>query len=191
MATDTYLALITSEHRAQPLYAASVQEMVQGFSDGYDTLKALLDQYDLDYAIGDQLDTIALWVGVIRRVPVPLVGVYFTWGDTPQTGWNVGQWKGPTDPGTGIVTLGDSDFRTLIRAKIMANMWDGSAEGLRDIFSTLFGAGVSLVDTQNQSYTVQYQTTGVDALNSVMQTLLVNDFLAVRPAGISVTYTAV
>lgn len=191
MTTDTYVALLTSEHRSQPLYAAAVRAMVQGFSDGYDTLQALLDLYNIDYAVGDQLDTIARWVGVIRAVPVPLTNVYFTWGGTVQTGWGVGVWKGPTDPGTGIVTLGDSDFRTLIRAKIMANSWDGSADGLRDIFTALFGTGVSFVDTQNQSYNVKYKTTGLDALSAVMQTLLINDFLAVRPSGISVTYTAI
>lgn len=191
MPTDAYIALITSEHRGQPLFAAAVRTMVQGFSDGYDTLSGLLDQYDLDRATGDQLDTIGLWVGVVRAVPVPLVNVYFTWSGTVQTGWSVGQWKGPTDPGTGVVSLGDTDFRLLVRAKIMANMWDGSADGLRDIFNALFGTGVTIVDNQDLSYTVKYQTTGINALSSVMQTLLTHDFLAVRPAGISVVYTPV
>src|SRR3954469_23823422 len=126
MTTDDYVALLTSEHREQPNFQAAVRAMVQGFADGLDTLHAMLDKYNLDTAVGDQLDTIGLWVGVTRRVPVPITNVYFTWSGTVATGWSSGQWKGLFDPGTGLVMLGDSDFRLLVRAKIAANMWDGT-----------------------------------------------------------------
>lgn len=186
MPTDEYVALLTSEHRSQPNFQAAVRVMVQGFADGRDLLRTLLGKYALDTAVGDQLDTIGLWVGVTRRVPVPLVNLYFTWGGTVATGWNQGQWKGPFDPGTGIVSLGDEDFRILIRAKIEANMWDGTAEEMDAILDLLFGAvNVSFRDNSDGTFKIRYSLT---ALNAVQQALLTSDLLALRPAGIEVIY---
>jgi Protein of unknown function (DUF2612) len=187
MRTDDYVALVTSEHRGAILFQAVVRAMTQGLADGTDALKALLGLYDLDFAIGDQLDTIGLWVGITRRVPVPITDVYFTWDGTVATGWGQGQWKGPFDPGTGIVELGDSDFRLMIRAKIAANMWDGSAQQLSEILVNLFGTAgnVTFIDNQNGTYRINYDT---QELSAVQQALLINDFLLLRPAGISVTY---
>lgn len=186
MTTDDYVALLTSEHRSQPNYQASVRAMVQGFADGIDQLHALLALYDLDTATGDQLDTIGLWVGVTRRVPVALTGKYFTWSGTVATGWNQGQWKGPFDPGTGIISLGDSDFRLLIQAKIEANMWDGTAEEMDRILDLLFGAvNVSFRDNVDGTFKIRYSLT---ALSAVQQALLTSDLLALRPAGIEIIY---
>lgn len=186
MTTDDYVALLTSEHRQQPNFQAVVRAMVQGIADGIDTLKGMLDKFNLDTAIGNQLDTIGLWVGVTRRIPVALAGVYFTWSGTVATGWGQGQWKGPFDPGTGLVSLGDSDFRLLIRAKIAANMWDGTGEQMEAILDLLFGpTNVEFFDNQNMTYRILYNTTH---LSAVQQALLTNDLLLLRPAGMSVIY---
>lgn len=186
MTTDTYVNLLTSEHRSQPNFQASVRAMVQGFSDATDALHAFIDKYNIDTATGDQLDTLGLWVGVTRRIPIPLADVYFTWGGTVATGWGQGQWKGPFDPGTGLVSLGDSDFRLLIKAKIAANMFDGTMEQMLGILEYLFGApNIGLLDNQNMTYRINYNTT---RLSAVQQALLTNDLLVLRPAGLTAIY---
>lgn len=188
MNTDDYYALVTSEHKAKPRYEASIRALVSGFVDNYNTVLNMLAMFDLDIAVGDQLDTIALWVGVVRRVPVPLSGHYFTWQDTIATGWSQGQWKGPYDPGTGLVELGDADLRLLIRAKIAANMWDGTSEQLDTILEILFGpTAVKHEDLQNGTFRITYSTT---MLSGVQQALLVNNFLAIKPAGVGIVYVA-
>jgi hypothetical protein len=183
---DFYVALLTSEHRSQPNFQAAVRALVKGFADGTDILRGMIEKYNIDTAVGDQLDTIGLWVGVTRRVPIPLTDLYFTWDGTVATGWGQGQWKGPFDPGVGLVELGDSDFRLLIKAKIAANMYDGTIEQMLFILEYLFGAeNIGLLDNMNMTYRINYNTA---RLSSVQQALLVNDLLMLRPAGISVIY---
>lgn len=187
--TDDYVALITSEHRGAPRFEAAVRALTQGFADATDAVLDMLAKHDLDIAVGDQLDTIGLWVGVTRRVPVPLVGVFFTWADTVATGWSSGQWKGPYDPGTGVVMLGDSDFRLLIRAKIGANMWDGTSEQMDQILSILFlPTNVWHYDMQNMTLRIQYK---VSALSAVQQALLTGNILTLKPAGVAITFVPV
>jgi hypothetical protein len=186
MTTDDYVALLTSEHRSQPNFEATVRTMTQGFADSIDMLRGLLAQFDLDVAVGDQLDTIGLWVGVTRRVPVPIADVFFTWDGTVATGWKRGQWKGLFDPAEGIVSLSDSDFRLFIRAKIAVNAWNGTAEQMADILAFLFGEGaVVMRDNQDMTIRVIYDDS---ALSSVQAALLTNDLLLLRPAGVLVTY---
>lgn len=189
MTTDDYVALITSEHRQQPNFQASVRAMVQGFADGTDLLRVLIAKYHVDTAVGEQLDTVGMWVGVSRRVPIPLTDVYFTWDGTVATGWGQGQWKGLFDPGTGIVELGDEDFRLVIKAKIASNMWDGTVEQMMDILEFLLGfANVSIRDNQDMTYRVLYNESN---LSAVQKALLLNDMLVLRPAGMTAIYQAI
>jgi hypothetical protein len=186
--TDDYIALVTSEHRGKALFEAAVRAFVQGFVDNNNAVFGMLAAYDLDTAVGDQLDTIALWVGVVRRVPVPITNVYLTWSGTVQTGWGQGVWKGPFDPGTGLVSLGDADLRLLIRAKIAANMWDGTSEQLDAILEILFGpTAVKHYDLQDGTYRITYSQS---ALSGVQQALLINNFLLLKPAGVGIVYVA-
>lgn len=187
--TDDYAALITSEHRGMPRFEAAIRTLTQGFADAAAVARDMLAKHDLDIAAGDQLDTLGLWVGVTRRVPVPLTGYYFTWADTVATGWSSGQWKGPFDPGSGIVLLGDSDFRLLIRAKIAANMWDGTNEELDQILSILFNpTNVWHYDIQNMQLRITYKQA---QLSAVQKALLTGDVLAIKPAGVKIVYVAV
>lgn len=80
--TDDYLALITSQHRQQPNFAEVVKLLTNPLAEGINLCLSLADAFDLDKASGAQLDAIGLWVGMLRKVPVPLTDVYFTW-DTP------------------------------------------------------------------------------------------------------------
>ncbi|MDT9702974.1 DUF2612 domain-containing protein, partial [Streptomyces sp. P17] len=50
--------------------------------------------FDLDLAVGPQLDAVGVRIGLSRFVPYPLRGLFFSWGD-PLRGWGEGVWKGP------------------------------------------------------------------------------------------------
>jgi len=73
-----YLALITSEHNQKPNFVAVVSAFVQGFADETATISSIIGLYDLDTAVGSQLDTIGLWVGQSRDLLEPISGVYFS-----------------------------------------------------------------------------------------------------------------
>lgn len=148
--TDDYLRLITSQHRGRPRFAATVEALVAPLADLQDFLATVPGAFDLDSAIGAQLDIAGLWVGRSRQVETPLQGVYFSF-DTDGLGFDQGNWKGPFDPDAGLVSLDDESYRTLLRTKIAANAWDGTLPSAAKIlgsaaYTTTRGTPATYVD---------------------------------------------
>lgn len=133
-----YTSLITTEHAGKPKFAAMAAAVAQCFADQINVLQSIPAAFDVDTAIGVQLDAVGLWAGIRRQVRTPL-NVYFSL-DTVGLGFDQGNWQGPFDPGTGLTSLDDETFRTLIRAKIAANSWDGTIPSAAAAYANLFGA---------------------------------------------------
>lgn len=131
-----FLNLITSKHRTKPKYIQMVSAVVQAFIDTRDQTELFSREYDLDYAIGVQLDAVGEWAGRSRYIEVPL-SVYFSL-DTPGLGFDEGIWYAPFDPVEGLVRLDDVYYRTLLRAQIIANNWDGNPDGVYAAYNALF-----------------------------------------------------
>jgi hypothetical protein len=134
---DRYLTKITSKHRDKPKFMSTVQATVEAYIDAHALALGLWENFDLDTALGPQLDVVGEWVGLSRNVPVPLANIYFSF-DTPGRGWNEGIWKGPYDREYGITRLDDETYRRLLRARIAANNWDGTTEGGEAAFNVYF-----------------------------------------------------
>lgn len=134
-----YTGLVTSEHAGRPKFIATLSALAQCFVDLQNLTLGIPDEFDLDSAIGVQLDAVGLWVGITRNVNAPLAGVYFSL-DTVGLGFDQGVWKGPFDPDSGVVSLDDETFRLLIRAKIGANHWDGTLGTSAAILNSIFGS---------------------------------------------------
>ncbi|MFJ4349477.1 DUF2612 domain-containing protein [Pseudomonas sp. NPDC089428] len=132
-----YTGKITSEHADKPKYMAMVEAVSQCFLDTNQVAAGLPDDFDLDLATDAQLDDVGLWVGISRNIPTPLTNVYFSL-DTPGLGFDQGAWKGPFDPDNGITVLDNETYRSLIRAKIGANHWDGTLESSKAILDLIF-----------------------------------------------------
>ena len=137
--TQPYLDKITSEHRGASKFIATVALTVQSSVDQQNILAGLPAAFDLDQAVGTQLDAVGLWVGHSRGIPVPLTGVYMTWG-SGGPGWARGVWKFPFDPADGLVSLDDSTYRLLLRAVIAANHWPGTVAQVQPVLGNLFNA---------------------------------------------------
>ncbi|MEK6319934.1 MAG: DUF2612 domain-containing protein, partial [Burkholderia gladioli] len=101
---DDYTSLITSEHQPQPRFMALVGALVSPLVDQMNVVASMPALFDLDNAVGDQLDKVGEWVGLSRQVSTPLTGVYFSF-DIVDLGFDQGTWKGPFDPDTGLVSL--------------------------------------------------------------------------------------
>lgn len=134
---DTYVAKITPWQSTKARFVATVRANVQPYADAQAVISTLPLAFDLDYAIGAQLDVVGQWVGLSRNVPVPLANVFFSIG-SDLLGLGRGYIKGPFDSGQGVSVLPDDLYRRLIRAKIAANAWDGTADGLLTILRTYF-----------------------------------------------------
>ncbi len=152
--TGDYLARIAPEHSTKPRFVATVGLSVDPLARMQAALAALSGEFDLDAAVGPQLDAVGVRVGRSRLVPYPLQGLFFSFDD-PVRGWDQGVWKGPYDVGTSIFRLDDDTYRRLLRAKILANTWDGTVEGEEAIYAAYFTDPATLVFVSDDTFSSQ------------------------------------
>lgn len=159
--SSDYLSLITSQHRGKPKYVETVQSFLDKVGDVTVCLANFEFNFNLDTAVGNQLDIIGELVGAKRKLDfVP---------------------SGATSN-----NLNDDDFRFLIKSKISQNTWDGTTEGLNRIWSTMFPESVLVVyDNQDLTCNLLLMT----SLSSIQIELLLNDMLLPKPAGVTYNYS--
>lgn len=184
MTDNPYLARVTSQHR-KPMFLGVVDAATAPLVElGY-IYEALRRAFDLDTAIGLQLDAVGEWVGRPRNLTVPLTGVYFAW-DEAGVGWEEGTWRGPYDPETGLLTLPDDSYRLLLRAKVAANRWDGTRDGAYDIWEAVFaGQGMIVMILDGQDMTIQIAIAG-NPPGAVFEQLLVGGHIPLKPEGVRI-----
>lgn len=68
---EDYLAHITPFHRGKPDFAATVEASVTDLADLQAFLHTLFDAFDIDTAIGVQLDVVGEWVEALQDHPDP------------------------------------------------------------------------------------------------------------------------
>jgi hypothetical protein len=182
--TQTYLDLITSEYQGQPDFAATISSVVEVLVQIQVLLASMIDIFDLDLTpVGNQLDIIGQWVGASRYLPNPFSGVYFTWDDTVADGWDSGTWS---DGQTAISILPDDVYLTYINAKIAINQWDGTTNGIYDIWAAVLPQyQIAIQDNQNMSFIAIIAGQAMDALTKA---LLTGGYLVPRPEGVNIEY---
>lgn len=136
--TEGYVALIPPFNSARPRFVATVQASVDPLARLQVALREMeIVDFDLDTAIGVQLDAVGARVGRSRNLPYPLQGIFFSLDD-PARGLDKGIWKGPYSPGVGQTSLEDDTYRRLLRAVVLANRSDGSVGMLQAVLDTYF-----------------------------------------------------
>ena len=134
MGTDKYIGLLTSYHQGKPKLEASLTVAMAGIVANSNALLSMHALYDLDTAVGDQLKTIARWVGaplaIPDAVPYELFGFdgqsnALTFGETgdPSIG---GFWRESGMGSGSALPLPDSRLRQVIKAQIYRNRCDGT-----------------------------------------------------------------
>lgn len=182
-----YTRLITSEHADKPKFTAMVEAVSGAFVNSQNFLNSVPSAFDLDEAVGAQLDILGLWIGVSRRIRVPISNVYFSW-DTADVGWDQGVWLQSTDATSTISVLDDDTYRLVLRAKIGANNWDGSIITAAPILSEIFGGSgtyVQIRDNGDMSFTAYVLGPKPSALKMA---LISGGYIPIKPAGVSVNY---
>lgn len=142
--TQDYVALVAPEHQGAPRFLATVAASVDPLAALQAALLAAELSFDLDGAVGVQLDAVGVRVGRSRAVPTPLPGVYFSVGLLNR---GVGQApiKGPYSTKVGIYLLDDETFRRLLRAKVVANRWDGTVPMQEAVYGAYFVDPATLI----------------------------------------------
>lgn len=139
MPTNEYTDLIAGYHVGKERYTSWVFTLTEPLRIARERLAALREDFDVDTAIGAQLDAVGVRVGVSRNLPMTLTDVYFALDDVDGIGLDLGVWKGVYDPVDGTTTLGDETYRAVIKAKIAQNHWDGTRGSLPDFLGEVLG----------------------------------------------------
>ena len=186
--TNQYTDLIPSANASQPNFIAMVALVTQAFVDGQACLAQFDSAFDLDTAIGTQLDVLGLWIGLPRSINVPLTGDYFAF-DIPGAGFDEAPWFQPGNPLFSSAVLDDDDYRQALRAKAAANEWDGSLYGAYEILNILFsGSRTSVIIHDYQDMTMAYEIVGV-VPDAATLAILSQDYLGLRPEGVALFAT--
>lgn len=189
MTIEETLELIPSQHRYHPRFRAWCSLMMEPFQQAIDLCLAMPSHFDIDTAVGKQLDTLGLWIGRSRFVQVPLTDFFFTWDTTPEEGWDASNWVGEFESQDFRVTLSDEDYRKLLKAKISANNWNGDRAGQYRTLEAAFGAtkaaSILIRDNQDMTMSVLYNA-GV--LTATEAALLTKEYILIRPCGVGINF---
>jgi hypothetical protein len=185
---NPYLDFITSEHR-KPNYLAVIDALTRGHLDNINLLNNLYTYFDLETAVGAQLDAVGRWIGVSRILQVPLPDVYFSF-DIEGLGFDQGTWWFSGASQFELSLLADDAYRILLKAKIRANNWDGTEPLAVSTWNLLFaqqlGLLVSLKDNQDMTQTITFSG---PPPNAVVQGLVNSGALDLKPVTVTSSYT--
>lgn len=183
--TTSYTGLIVSQHNQRPKFMDTVENNVQPYADNIAVMSSMPFLFDIDIATGDQLDIDGQWIGVTRDVAIPLNDVYFSF-DSPGLGFNQGTWFSQFNPIGGIIRLSDEAYRTLLRARIANNQWDGTIPGAYAVWDLAFqGTGIGILIQDLGTMHMLLALTG-PVPDAVTLALFRGGYLNIKPAGVKV-----
>lgn len=182
-----YIDLITNYHAGKPLFRQHVDLSTRPLTDVSTALNGLITAFDIDTAVGAQLDILGEWIGRTRYVSVPISGIYFSF-DTDGLGWDQGVWQGPYDPDSGYTALSDETYRVILKAKIAINNWDGTNDSLPPILDTaLAGSGLRMQIVDNQDMTISiwvFPEVDISQVSLELIAAIKQGYLTVKAAGV-------
>ena len=158
-------------------------------------IQSIRPAFDLDTAVGAQLDAIGLWVGQSRIIPQVLLLGYFGFADNVAA-LPFGELSNPSVGGrfyelgedyTGTTILNDNDYRLVLRARIVRNQYRGTLAELEQAMQYIFGVGASVIDNGDLTLSLVVH----EPITQTEQALLNALDLLPRPAGVrfsSITY---
>ncbi|MFS7251237.1 DUF2612 domain-containing protein [Rahnella rivi] len=182
-----YTNLITNYHSQKPLFVNHIDLITRPLTDASNVVTSLITEFDIDEAIGVQLDILGKWIGRTRVVSQPISGIYFSF-DTDGLGFDQGVWQGPYDPDAGFTNLSDETYRIILKAKIAINHWNGTNETLPEILDTaLAGSGLTMQIVDNQDMTISvcvFPETDISDVSLELIAAIRQGYLTVKAAGV-------
>lgn len=182
-----YTELITNYHATKPKFFDHIDLSTRPLIDVTTATRGLVSAFDIDTAVGVQLDILGLWIGRSRIVSQPISGVYFSL-DIDGLGFDQGVWQGPYDPDSGYTTLSDETYRIILKAKIAINNWDGRNDSLPPILdAALEGSGLKMQIVDNQDMTISiwvFPETDISNVSLELIAAIRQGYLTVKAAGV-------
>lgn len=153
-----YLDLITSQHKTKPNFNAWLSSALAKVYDGLSTTNSINAAFDIDSAVGGQLDVIGEILGRSRNLPF--------------------------QPGNGSSpTLSDDNYRISLKAKVIQNGWDGTIPSIYSIWYGLFSdLSMTIVDNQNMTMSVLIDSN--NQMDPVITEMIAAGYIVPKPAGV-------
>lgn len=151
-----YLKLLTSQYSDKNKILRFLSLWLTPIQNIKECANSMYEAFDLNKAVGKQLDMIGEILVLPRTVNFQPSG-----GISP--------------------VLDDDHYRLILKAKVAKNQWKGTIKGLQDIWEVLFPNNpVLIVDGQNMTCSVV-----VIGLNSSLEReLITHDYIVPRPEGV-------
>ncbi len=184
---DEYLGLLIIQYSDSSKAVAEVTLKASEYAKIYEFYSNFFDAFDLDQAIGDQLDIIGKIVGIPRIVPFSTIKKYFGFSDNANSlSFDAGtMFDKFTDSGYTDTELSDVQMRKLIRAKISKNitspyMVADERISLQDVINSAFNGAAYVIDNYDMTLTLYIdESVSIDDL-----TLIKNLNLLPSPQGV-------
>lgn len=180
-----YTSLVTSKYQESPKFLQLVDLLTSAIDSNTTLVKSLNSKFDVDTAIGQQLDYVGQWVGLSRVISPAINNVFFSL-DILGLGFDEGIWQSAFDT-YGNTVLDDDTYRLLLKVKIILNQYDGTIPTAIQELNKLFINSNNILileDKKDMSYNIGI--TGV--IIPLYQALITRGYLDIRPCGVKVNY---
>ncbi len=155
MIIQDYLDLVTSEYQNSPKFLAWLEVLLTPYVQTQELAENLYTYFDIETAVGKQLDMLGRIVGVERLLPFQPIN------DNP--------------------LLNDENYRFLIKAQILRNVWDGTNQNIYDIWNNLHSdIAISIKDNQDMSVSVLF----IGALNDLQKEMIEYGIIIPKAQGV-------
>lgn len=186
--TTEYLDLVPSANRDKAKFIALLTALLSPVVDGKNVALDIINKYDLDQAVGKQLDVIGEWVGQSRTISDNIEFKFFGFDDTPNAlpfgeegNPSIGgRFREQSEPFQNTTTLQDPEYLFAIKAKIARNSTDGRIDSLIDALDFLLGDGVAIVQDFG-GMTIYYDAARELTFN---EKALIRSGILPKPAGV-------
>lgn len=160
MVIDKYLNSVTSQHRDKKKFIAWLSSSLTIIDHAYIMTKNIDNDFDLDNALGVQLDMLGQSIGRKRMLTFQPLNDH--------------------NP-----VMDDETYRLVLKAKVAMNNWDGKTESAYEIWDNTFkDIGLQIQDNQDMSMTAY--VTGY--VNQIRQDLIQHGYIVPKPEGVKINY---
>lgn len=194
---EYYLKLIIIQYYNKPKARGEVSLSLSHYSNVYELIQLFYEAFDLDKAVGVQLDIIGKIEGIPRSIPFIIPKKAFGFNDNPNSGTFGDKFNDDIiaypfadkfTPNYTDYQMDDTTYRKFIKIKISKNtagacLSSGDKIGIQEAVINAFDGGAYVVDNYDMSLTL-YVTQAYVAL---MRYVLALDLLP-RPQGVRYKY---
>lgn len=160
MTPKEYEDLLIIQYADKPRASATVALIVNQYKKAFDLLESFEGAFDLDSAVGAQLDIIGKIVGISRNIEDVIPKIFFGFdGNVNARGFGLAPFYTTDQAQYTDTQLSDSDYRFFIRIKIAKNhvkatMSDDNGSNLNAVILSMFEGYAYMVDNKDMTVTI-------------------------------------